>query len=1025
MSGKDVLLNEVRAMLEKAGYSTDEQNTVVYSFKSFLDYISSCNLLDKFLLKSHELLNKINKKIREGKSADNIASTLALNNGSMSFMFVREQLEEHIKQVLIDCLMSAASYYKMACNSEGLQQVDILKKLKEDGIKVDNSIDLTSPTVLVAFSTELSLKILYSLKNYNAIVNSCWSDFLQDYHSGIISSYFIDKVSMINAVTGDWGRINVSPVTQNTMDNVANNFMGNIPVNFPRIDASTGNVVVNGHTLYKVFDALPEEYQTMIKYQIATAFSRGDMKSLEQKVVGAIDYFLMISSVDSKLGNIDSTQDMVINSNNFDKMRYLVDQLGSKELVFSLVFAISSYIVARSELEAVSFSATKNSNYSSKGIQYTEKLDELIKANEDKKKLLDYIVSNSDLLREAKKLNAKDLYVLVDMFNKDEIDWMSNTCNQNNYCSFKEMLYYCIFFKKHIDSYEFRYDNEKYKNINKLFYTIKTTNNLARLGTELAQWFAEIDIYSLSQEEFDVLRLFDNQYIFNSLSYRDRILYKKCSELGVPFKIYYMSRSYSAVIDSYISGKEISIDDFEKQILTRASRRFNGCIALSREILTTVDESDILYDTLIREFGGIENVPTFLLALKYSDIALILHYCEQNGISISDWSYQMISSSCFYCKVNYYLRKLRDDYSSSFLYNYVSDVPIIPDDLKDKILTEGNVRLYFPQTDRNYQKFLDKVVVGGYDFKEKLDQLMKEYGISVDAYESDVVDVEDLLRIGIDYLSAVFLRKQCNKSHVDTLIKCFEKYGIPFEFIPLIVTGKLSFDELIAKSEFFGNKGCDLSNIPSYYYSSSEVTKEHFERIFEMFEGIYSYDKIPKVYVTNSIDKLEKLINQLKAENIDIYDFTSYISNDKSIFVVSDAALESFVTVYKMMRQIEVTADMVVKTFDSIVSDYVFCRTYLGDTDSVELLIAVLYKSSKDVFKIRELCESAGKDFYFELLYFDIDFLKDNFDRVWFMLDGYKMTEAKFGRQEAVNFMKNCNNRKNYGSPNSGSGPKR
>ena len=60
-------------------------------------------------------------------------------------------------------------------------------------------------------------------------------------------------------------------------------------------------------------------------------------------------------------------------------------------------------------------------------------------------------------------------------------------------------------------------------------------------------------------------------------------------------------------------------------------------------------------------------------------------------------------------------------------------------------------------------------------------------------------------------------------------------------------------------------------------------------------------------------------------------------------------------------------------------------------------------------------------DIYFELLYFDIDFLKDNFDRVQFMLDGYKMTEAKFGRQEAVNFMKNCNNRRNYGSPNAGS----
>ena len=81
---------------------------------------------------------------------------------------------------------------------------------------------------------------------------------------------------------------------------------------------------------------------------------------------------------------------MVINSNNFDRMRYLIDQLGSEELLFSMSFATSSYIVARSEVDGRSFSTIKDCDYSNKGIQYTEALDKLISSSSDKKYLLDY-----------------------------------------------------------------------------------------------------------------------------------------------------------------------------------------------------------------------------------------------------------------------------------------------------------------------------------------------------------------------------------------------------------------------------------------------------------------------------------------------------------------------------------------------------------------------------------------------------------------------------------------------------------
>ena len=31
------------------------------------------------------------------------------------------------------------------------------------------------------------------------------------------------------------------------------------------------------------------------------------------------------------------------------------------------------------------------------------------------------------------------------------------------------------------------------------------------LGSQISQWFAEINVYTLSQEEFEALRIFDNE----------------------------------------------------------------------------------------------------------------------------------------------------------------------------------------------------------------------------------------------------------------------------------------------------------------------------------------------------------------------------------------------------------------------------------------------------------------------------------------------------------------------------------
>ena len=527
------LLDEVKVLMLESGYSIEDIKKVVDSFNHFFEYISRNKLENEFIEVIGSFRTNVLRRIGR-KPASNIASVAEFNGTSPASTFIKSCVEKKVQDILNGFLRSSEVYYNMACNSEGIDVTRILAQLSLDNLDRDTSVELTAPNTIISFSTELSLKTLYSIKNYDAIVRNIYSEVTR-YENGSYPNEELlnNRLGLIEKVSGDWPVIGISNSAQNTINNVRDSYSTlDRPVNLPD-DDRFGNVKVNGHTLYKVFDNLPEEYRTMIKYQIVTAFARGDKKSLDEKVVSAIDYFLMSTELDTTLGNMDPTKQMVINSNNFDRMRYLIDQLGSEELLFSMSFATSSYIVARNEVDGRSFSTIKNGDYSSKGIQYTEALDKLISSSPDKKYLLDYIVNNNQLLGVVKTLSSKDLYVLIDMFNLDELNWMKNSCNVEDSCSFREMLHYCVFFKRHLNDYEFRYTGDKYKNINKLFYTIKSTNNLAMLGSQISQWFAEINVYTLSQEEFEALRIFDNEFIFNSLSYSDRILYKKCSDIVV------------------------------------------------------------------------------------------------------------------------------------------------------------------------------------------------------------------------------------------------------------------------------------------------------------------------------------------------------------------------------------------------------------------------------------------------------------------------------------------------------------
>lgn len=989
------VLDEIKVLMHENGYSIEEIKKVVDAFNNFISYVSR-NRLDKELeTYIPSIRNKVLRRITSKKSASNIAGVAEFNGNSPASTFVKGCVERRVQDVLKGFLRSSEIYYNMACNSEGVDATHLLAQLSLDEIDRDKSVELTAPTTIMAFSTELSLKTLYSVKNYNTIIKNIYADVTKLENGGYPNEGILNnRVRMIERVSGDWKNIGISKNAQQTMNDVRDSYTDDKPVNLSEDDGK-GNVKVNGHTLYKVFEKLPEEYRTMIKYQITTAFSRGDKKSLDDKVVSAIDYFLMISTLDTTLENMDPTKQMVLNSNNFDRMRYLIDQLGSEELLFSMAYATSSYIVAKNEVEGRCFSSIKNCDYTSDGLQFTGELNELISSNPDKKYLLDYIVNNKQLLGVAKTLSPKDLYVLIDMFNLDEINWMKDSCNVEDSCSFKEMMYYCVFFKRHLNDYEFRYTGQKYKNINRLFYTIKSTNNLAMLGTQIAQWFAEINIYSLSQEEFDALKIFDNEFIFNSLSYKDRILYKKCSDRGIPFKIYYMSNVYTASINKYIDGQDFDAKNFEEKIDSAVNNRFNTFFLVKDKRFNKIKRNVELYELLCEEFDGEENIPSYIVNLPLGDLRVILLYCYEHELSLKNLSRDIMTSPCFFCRTTNMIQKINQMYTR---YNVKLGFGIESiSDKKNKFSVQRcvyspNVKEFLPMNESKYFDMFDMI------YKENNRSLVVEFGNPTD---KEILDY--LLSIGVDFMSATYLQKKFDRQTLLSFVKYILENEVPIELLGMIVDGRIPKAEILEKKDFFIRNGCRLEDIPIKYYTRHDLDVSVFARLFRILDGVYKKENIPGCLLVENTSFVEQLINRLKQENINIYHFMSFMPSD-SVHLYTN--IDLYIYAYKNIKELPINSGMILKDFDLVVADYSQMRYLLGlEEDNATLLRVSLYQELDGMMAIKSLCEARRVEFVPELLYFDVGFLEAYLEEVYTLVDGIKQMGMEITFANALTYM--------------------
>ena len=84
--------------------------------------------------------------------------------------------------------------------------------------------------------------------------------------------------------------------------------------------------------------------------------------------------------------------------------------------------------------------------------------------------------------------------------------------------------------KTYIDTKKIDMNDRKYKNINKFFNMVKSSNNITSLGDQFCSWYSSIDLTQLTPEEIEELRLIDPKFIYNSLSYTDKLIYQKYNQ---------------------------------------------------------------------------------------------------------------------------------------------------------------------------------------------------------------------------------------------------------------------------------------------------------------------------------------------------------------------------------------------------------------------------------------------------------------------------------------------------------------
>lgn len=272
-----------------------------------------------------------------------------------------------------------------------------------------------------------------------------------------------------------------------------------------------------GHEINDLLNSLiPEQIRTLIKYKAITNFvdpnvreegtfvnpATGD-SSMENFVA---DYFLLIkdfteeqySSTQSRMSEIAAAHNQNYAKNNkaFEAYRYR-----DKEAGFCDYNMLNSLMVST-------------------------------------QMILTFLLENRDLAQNIQNGETIPYEAVSSKLTKEEYEHLLELSNQQSYDS-NSLIYYHSFLKQYLKDRTPRLTDERYARINKLFTEIKNASDISLTGETFAEWFKNIKIDSLTPEELKELKVIAPEFIYNSLSYSDKLIFKKCQEKGIEFEYYY------------------------------------------------------------------------------------------------------------------------------------------------------------------------------------------------------------------------------------------------------------------------------------------------------------------------------------------------------------------------------------------------------------------------------------------------------------------------------------------------------
>lgn len=197
------------------------------------------------------------------------------------------------------------------------------------------------------------------------------------------------------------------------------------------------------------------------------------------------------------------------------------------------------------------------------GFQDYNMLNSLMVATE---MTLEYLLNNRELAIKLKPGEIIGFESVSKHLTKDEYDHLIELSNTNGYDS-NDLIYYHTFLKEYLEERTPRLTDERYQRINQLFEEIKNAG-ISSTGEKFAEWFKSFNINDLTKEELEELNVIAPEFIYNSLSYTDKLIYEKCKANNIEFQFHYKlnPENLDKIIKLY--GKEFSGKSFGENFIS-------------------------------------------------------------------------------------------------------------------------------------------------------------------------------------------------------------------------------------------------------------------------------------------------------------------------------------------------------------------------------------------------------------------------------------------------------------------------